>query len=186
MRLILLVAAVLAGCSASQARREAATYTPPAFVIRGDRDFEGRVRQAVMMLSLADPEGLAVVEGHVGVIRQFDPSGMGAFENPPRMDLGMVTVNASLTWLASVLVHEAHHSRMYAQAKGTAPDAEPEYDAWAGFDAERACNEVQMQSLLRLAAPLREVEHLAAQDGRHGDMNGDGKLDWEDYRLRNW
>lgn len=187
------MAAVLAGCAGFGAcahtpeRRSphAPAYTPPPFAIRGDESFRARVRQAVFMLELTDPEGLKIVADHVGVIVNHTPSGMAAYETPPTMHLAQPTIDHSLVWLASVLVHEAVHSRLYAGAPRQ-PNGEPAYDAWGGFEAERMCNARQLETCVRLAAPDSVLNHLAAQDGTHGDVNRDGVLDYRDYMLRSW
>jgi hypothetical protein len=181
------LAALGAGCSnaAHRAAPARAPYSPPPFIIQGDEAFRARVRQALFMLDITDPDGLAIISGHVGAIMHHSPSGMAAFEKPPTMHLAGPTLDHSLIWLASVLVHEAVHSRLYAEAPKQA-NGEPAYDAWGGFEAERTCNARQLETCVRLAAPETILNHLAAQDGKHGDVNKDGLLDYRDYMLRSW
>lgn len=91
------------------------------------------------------------------------------------IDIARDTFNASDTWLASVLIHEAVHFWQYRTGK---------YEA--GVVAEREANRYQLGVLQLLGAPGAEIRHMQSQTGGHADLNGDGVYDWQDYNLRGY
>ncbi|MBK8147185.1 MAG: hypothetical protein IPK58_02930 [Acidobacteria bacterium] len=91
------------------------------------------------------------------------------------IDIASATFNASDTWLASVLVHEAIHFWQYRSHR---------YEA--GTPAETEANRYQLGVLQALGAPQAEITHMLSQDGGHADINGDGVYDWRDYQQRQY
>ncbi len=91
------------------------------------------------------------------------------------IDIAESTFNASDTWLASVLIHEAIHFWQYRSGK---------YEA--GTKAEQEANIYQLGVLRLLGAPQAEITHMLSQNGGHADLNGDGVYDWKDYQMRNY
>lgn len=99
----------------------------------------------------------------------------GANFRDDAIDIARETFNATDTWLASVLIHEAihfwqHHSGHYQ----------------AGTVAEQEANRYQLGVLQQLNAPPSEISHMLRQTGDHADINRDGVYDWRDYRMRNY
>ena len=99
----------------------------------------------------------------------------GANFQDDAIDIARTTFDASETWLASVLIHEAIHFWQYRSGH---------YQA--GTVAEREANEYQLYVLRLLHAPQAEITHMLSQDGGHADLNGDGVYDWRDYNMRNY
>lgn len=91
------------------------------------------------------------------------------------IDIASSTFDASDTWLASVLIHEAIHFWQYRSGKYK-----------AGTPAETEANRYQLGVLQLLKAPQAEITHMLSQDGGHADLNGDGVYDWKDYQMRNY
>jgi hypothetical protein len=113
------------------------------------------------------------ISSNVTRIRAFSRSGADVSNNS--IDIAISTFNASETWLASVLVHESKHIIQFRAGSD-----------YTGTVAERECNRYQLETLRLIGAPASEISYLLAQDGNHFDLNGDGRYDAEDYRLRNW
>ncbi len=147
--------------------------------IEGSRYFINQIENALALLKERSPEDLSVVQSHVGRIREHDHSGMNMFADVPTIELARPTYAASVTWCASVLVHESWHMKLFREHP-----ANPSH--WSGTPAEKACNQTQLATLRRIGAPQHEIDHLAAQDGTHWDANGDGVYDWRDYEDRDW
>lgn len=91
------------------------------------------------------------------------------------IDIASATFNASETWLASVLIHEAIHFWQYRSKT---------YEA--GTKAEQEANKYQLGVLQLLGAPQGEITHMLSQTGGHADINGDGVYDWKDYEKRKY
>ncbi len=99
----------------------------------------------------------------------------GANFSDAAIDIASATFNASDTWLASVLIHEAIHFWQYRDGH---------YQA--GTVAEQEANKYQLGVLQLLGAPQGEITHMLSQNGGHADLNGDGVYDWRDYEMRNY
>ncbi|MGS2722495.1 hypothetical protein ACVBEJ_02040 [Porticoccus sp. GXU_MW_L64] len=187
-----LIVALLPACAAN---KEVATVEQSApanidyrseLVIEGDEDFTQKTRAALELLHTTDPELTNFIARYVKRIKQSQRSGMAAYETPPTFYVGAATANASRTWYASTIVHDSYHSYLYFEALAKSKDGEVEQDQWAGFEAERQCNAFQLKAMKAFNAPEHEIQHLLSQDGTHGDINGDGVLDGDDYRARDW
>jgi hypothetical protein len=138
-------------------------------------EFKAKIQKALDLLSSKDACNSAVLTSYVGRIRAAAKSGADVRANPMTIDIAKPTFDASLTWLASVLVHESYHCVQHKKKK-----------KYWGQDAEKECNEYQLQSLRAIGAPDYEIAYQMAQDGNHFDRNGDGKYDEKDYELRDY
>ncbi len=152
--------------------------------IYGDEKFGKIVNDALDLLKRKAPEDYQFVIDQVREFRLDPRSGTHVENGRCRVDLSMVTVGGSITWTASVLVHEANHNKIYREY--IAANGQPTEDPYGGAEEELACNALQLKTLERLNAPQYEIDHLRKQDGNHFDMDGDGDHDWDDYRLRDW
>ncbi len=110
---------------------------------------------------------------------------MWAFSNPPVFEMADPTTFASVTWCAGSIAHDALHSKQYHDFKATHGAPVPS-EVWTGKKSELACIAFQLEVLEKIGAPERELEHLKQLDGRHYDVNGDGKYSMEDYWQRDW
>lgn len=99
----------------------------------------------------------------------------GANFGDSAIDIARSTFDASDTWLASVIIHEAIHFWQYRAGH---------YQA--GTVAETEANRYQLGVLQLLGAPQGEIAHMLSQNGGHADINGDGVYDWRDYQQRNY
>lgn len=157
-------------------------------VIKGTSEFEDQISRALALLNEKAPEAHDMVNEYVGKIEQGKRSGMAPYKITPRISLADKTTYYSLTWCASVLAHEAFHSKLYHDYRKkyrwrfwTVPK-----EVWKSFEAERKCLKHQLEVLKQINASIYEINYVAMGDGTHGDVNGDGKLDRTDYLLRDW
>jgi hypothetical protein len=147
--------------------------------IHGSPAFRERTTLALALLRSRAPEDYAEVCTVVKRITEADRSGT-------HVETGYIDIAApssldvSLAWYASVLVHEARHVRLYL-IEGTHRSGK------AIFDAEVDCNNVQLAALRKVGGSPREIAWLISlMDGQHPDVDGDGNYSWEDYHRRRW
>lgn len=153
-------------------------------VVKGGKDFCHQVKRALTLLEQKAPDYLTFINEFVKVIQVANTSGMCIFCKPPTYQLSPQPANLEKYWLASTIAHESYHAYLYALNKYNLKGAEPEYDSYSGFEAERKCNVFQLQVLQKIDAPAPVIDWMKQQDGKHCDVNRDGKCDTADYKIR--
>ncbi|MCM8766701.1 MAG: hypothetical protein NC917_06120 [Candidatus Omnitrophica bacterium] len=91
---------------------------------------------------------------------------MGPFKNPPVFFLSPKSAFYSITWCASIIAHDAYHSKLYHDYREKYERPIP-YNIYSGFETEKKV-------------------HCISLDGTHPDVNKDGKIDINDYNLMDW
>lgn len=148
-------------------------------VIQGDaahiphEEFVRKIREACVLLRDRAGARYTTLYNNVIKIRAFNRS--GADVSRSNIDIARATFNASLTWLASVLIHESYHIVQYKAGR-----------TYSGTAAEQECNAIQLEVLRLIGAPQNEITYMLSQTGNHFDLNGDGVYDRRDYELRNY
>jgi hypothetical protein len=138
-----------------------------------DEEFKAGIQQALDLLKEKAAVHYTSVTTYVDKIRADGVS--GTFVRRAIVDIARPTFDYSLTWLASVLVHETRHISLFRSNQ--------EYE---GKEAELECNRVQLEALRLIGAPQHEIAGLLAQNGEHYDRDGDGKYTRRDDKLRTW
>jgi len=154
--------------------------------IKGNSEFVAQTRAALTLLEQKAPDTFIKIQTYVGIIEQGQHSGMWAWENPPRYEVGDATAFFSVTWYASTIAHDATHSELYAQYQAAHPGETVPEDAYGGVPIERFCIGYQLDVAKRISAPQSEIDYLSTLDGTHCDVDHDGDCDWDDYQNRNW
>ena len=77
--------------------------------IVGDDAFRLQIARAIMLLKLSDPDGFMTVTSNIGSVKHDVKSGVWYAMNPPVLSLSSTSAFYSMTWCASLIVHEAHH-----------------------------------------------------------------------------
>ncbi len=125
------------------------------------------------------------IETYVSIIQLGEHSGMWAYEDPPRYEVGTNTANSSIEWYASTIAHDATHSELYHQY--IEHNGKPVPDSlWTGVEAERFCLAYQLEILRQIGGSAYEIEYLSSLTGTHCDIDNDGDCDWDDYNKRDW
>jgi hypothetical protein len=137
-----------------------------------DKEFRPKIARCLKLLQTKSPTGNALVS-KVEKIRAARASGANFADKA--IDIARLTFDASDTWVASVLAHEAQHFKQKADGKYK-----------AGEEAEKDANLVQLGVLECIGAPKSEITYLKTQNGKHFDLNGDGVYDEKDYNLRKY
>ena len=138
-------------------------------------DFTNKINKCLNLLDKKAPTAFTILKNHVGKIRAFSKSGANVYLKPITIDIAKTTFDASETWLASVLAHEAIHAQQYVGKQD-----------YTGKDAEMKANAHQIEVLRLIGAPQHEIAYMLAQTGDHFDVNKDGIYDKKDYEQRNW
>ena len=154
--------------------------------IEGSPEFITQTRAALSLLESNAPDAYQKTQTYVGLIQQGQHSGMWAWEDPPRYEVGDTTAFYSVTWYASTIAHDATHSELYHQYLYLHPGESVPDDAWGGVEIERFCNGYQLDVLKRIGAPQNEIDYMSTLDGTHCDVDKDGDCDWDDYNKRDW
>lgn len=157
----------------------------PSLSIIGDDAFVARVRFALALLETRCPEAYDQIHRYIPRVYQGEHTGMWAYSDPPTLELGRATFEASPTWLASTIAHESLHSKLYQDCRATGVGNVPP-NVWTGTKVEKQCNEYQIVVLRSLRAPAPEILWLNYQDGTHWDTDHDGKSTWSDRWRQNW
>jgi len=137
------------------------------------QEFVEKIDKACILLRDKAGVRYGYMYSHVKQITAHRASGADVIGK--NIHIARATFDASLTWLASVLIHESIHIWQKEQGQ-----------PFNGVPAEQACNAVQLEVLQAINAPVSELNHMRAQTGDHADLDGDGDYDWDDYRLRNY
>lgn len=154
--------------------------------IKGDTEFVEQTVAALTLLEQKAPDAFQKIQTYVGIIEQGEHSGMWAWEQPPRYEVGDATAFYSVTWYASTIAHDATHSELYAQYQTAHPGELVPEEAYGGVDIERFCIGYQLEVAKRIGAPQSEIDYLSSLDGTHCDLDNDGDCDWDDYKNRDW
>jgi len=156
--------------------------------IIGSKKFTMQLTKALYLLKYKSFNNFLYVKKYIGRIRQkkiSEINGMLAYANPPTWDADNVSVFYSLKWCASILVHEAHHSYLYNSYKKRHRVKKVPYHIWAEQKAELACNKKQIEAMKDIGSPQSTITYLQKRNGKHGDLDGDGKYNTKiDKALR--
>lgn len=138
-----------------------------------DSEFKTKIQESLDLLKAKAGANYAALTTNVGRITADEKSGSDVYKST--VQIARKTFDSSLTWLASVLVHESGHIAQYKAKK-----------KWTGIEAEQECNRIQLETLRLTGAPQNEITYMLAQTGEHFDENGDGKFNEKDYELRDY
>lgn len=123
--------------------------------IKGDKQCIQDTNDALDNLRFAAPAEYSNVKRYIGIIECIESnSGIAVKENPPRFQVGKPTYESSYgsMWYASVLAHEACHSRLYREYLAAHPKQQVPLDAYGGRPGEETCLSVQAGVLKKLGA----------------------------------
>jgi hypothetical protein len=155
-----------------------------------DPEFTNKIQKALDLLNNKSNSHLLTIKSYTKIIQASPASGANFNASEMTIDIGRSTFDASLEWLASVLVHENHHIKKYKDTGKKFGDAHKMTDKRAALqvmiDEELECNRIQCEALRNVGGSEHEIQYLQAQRGDHFDVNKDGLYDSQDYGSRNW
>ena len=152
--------------------------------------FITKIKQAIELLKEKAPEEYKIMQSVIVKIRATRASGANYNEEVMTIDIARRTFDASLEWLASVLIHESEHIKKYKDTGKKYGGAFEMTDKKAALQAmineELECNKIQVTVLEKIGGTQFDIDYLKAQKGDHFDIDKDGDYDWDDYNLRDW
>jgi hypothetical protein len=155
-----------------------------------DPEFTEKITKALKLLDEKSNSHLLTIKKYTKIIRAAAASGANYNEKEMTTDIGKSTFDASLEWLASVLVHENHHFKKYKDSGkkyGGAADMEDKKAALqVMIKEELECNRIQCEALTNVGGTKAEIDYLNSLKGDHFDVNKDGLYDSKDYGSRTW
>jgi hypothetical protein len=155
-----------------------------------DPEFTNKIQKALDLLNEKSNSHLSTIKTYTKLIRAAAASGANFNEAEMTIEIASTTFNASLQWLASVLVHENNHLKLYKDTGKKFGDAHLMADKRAALQVmineELACNRIQCEALRNVGGTEHEIQYLQAQRGDHFDVNKDGLYDSRDYGSRTW
>jgi hypothetical protein len=147
--------------------------------IVGSEAFVNHVTRALSLLRSKSSSGYPVVKKYIGRIKEGTISGMYAYYTPPtfQMSAKEALLNESnkdyaLQWCASVIAHDAYHSKKYhdyQQAHEHSPGTRlyPPIYVWAGEAVERECLAFQRKVYDEIGTYQTIRNYLKRCDGRY-------------------
>lgn len=155
-----------------------------------DKAFVTKITAAIQLLKSKAPLDLKVMCSVIGKIRATQASGANFYEEVMTIDIAKGTFDASLEWLASVLIHETSHIKRYKDTGKRYGDAHLIADKKKALqvmiDEELACNRIQAVVLQKVGGQQYELEYLKGLKGDYFDVDKDGDYDDDDYKNRSW
>jgi hypothetical protein len=135
--------------------------------IIGSPRYVSRITQFLKLLKEKAPRAFITVRKYIGRIEDGFPSGMAAWESTPTYFCNKKTAFAeTVTFGASCIVHEAHHSKLYLDYKKKYKKTPPR-SVDSGRKIELECIKRQIVAAKQIGAPDDEIQYLEKQDGTH-------------------
>lgn len=155
-----------------------------------DPEFTTKIERALELLNTRSNSHLLTIKSYTKIILAAAASGANFNAAEMTIEIARTTFDASLQWLASVLVHENHHIKKYKDTGKKFGDAHLMADKRAALQVmineELECNRIQCEALRNVGGSEHEINYLNAQRGDHFDVNRDGLYDSADYGSRTW
>lgn len=139
--------------------------------IIGSLQYVKQIVKALKLLKKKAPRKFATVKKYIGRIEDYSQSGMAAWEHPPTFYFSKKSAFYSITWCASDIVHDAHHSKLYWDY-WKKYKKQPPYSVYCGKKIELECNKHQILVSKQIGAPVSEIIHLERQKGTHNRLKG--------------
>jgi len=128
--------------------------------IHGSLAFCEAVGSALSRLASDSPDAFELCKDFIESVVMSRHSGVMAKRRPAIVLLGDWATGVSVPYLASTLVHEAYHCKLYWSHRDSSGSKVP-VDAYSGETAERQCLEYQTSVLKHLGGTEAELRHLS-------------------------
>lgn len=155
-----------------------------------DPAFTNKIKQAISLLKSKASHEFSIMTLFIKKISAAAASGANFNGKEMTIDIAKDTFNASLPWLASVLIHETQHIKKYKDTGKKFGDAHKIKDKKEALQVmineELECNRIQLVVLKKVGGEEYEITYLKAQKGDHFDIDRDGDYDADDYNNRTW
>lgn len=153
-------------------------------------EFSNKIQKALELLDKKSNSHLLIIKSYTKVILASAVSGADFNAAEMTINIARSTFDASLEWLASVLVHENNHLKKYKDTGKKYGDTHLMTDKKAALQVmineELESNRIQLEALKNVGGTDHEIKYLMLQKGDHFDVNKDGLYDSRDYGSRTW
>ena len=134
--------------------------------IFGDKPFLKQTAKALKLLNSKCPVIYeSVVNTHLGVIKQASRSRIKVTAKPPTFYVGRKTAYYSLKWYACAIVHDAYHSKQYADYKKK--HRKVPVNIYFSPEAELDCIKKELRVAEKLKLPKRDIDFKKSLDGSY-------------------
>lgn len=141
--------------------------------IVGQRDFVVQVKRALWLMKDKHPFSFVTTKKYVGVIQESaSTSWMAVADSPPVCLLSRKDAFSSITWCASAISHETHHSKLYNDYKTQNGSPVPLWIS-VGPAAEYQCLQYQLSVMEFIGAPKSEIDFIRRGDVSYSMRRGD-------------
>lgn len=150
--------------------------------IRGSDAFLAATERALGQLRRTSH--FETVRRHVRIIREGRRSGIAVHRWWPTFTVGRRTWASHPGWYASGIAHEAHHQKLFLEARARSCLWRFREWTWSGAEAEKRCLAFQLEVLEELGAPepvLSYVRELMKDPRYQGNPRS-----YRDYWRRDW
>jgi hypothetical protein len=146
--------------------------------IVGEKDFIEYICQALDLIYKKSFKHYQIIVKYIGQIREYHYSGISVHSIPPIYYVSRRSFT-TLTWEASCIAHEAHHSKLYNDYLSNNPHSYVPHEIYSGQKIELECNVFQLEVSYAINSPEDEINWLKSQDGSHHDKGwGQSELIW--------
>ena len=146
------------------------TYPFCGIKIVGCPKFTTQVKEALSLIQKKAEIHFDMISSYIGRIREWeDFEGMAAYDSPPTFLLKYESALQSVSWCASVIAHDAMHSKLYHDYRKKNPEKAVPDSVWTGRAIELKCIELQIEVARQIGAPEHELDYLKSLDGSHAE-----------------
>jgi len=134
---------------------------PLEIKITGVGDCAAKTKRALDLLKNKAKSHYDTIVKYVGIIECTESqSGMHAWENPPRYQVGKATVDAGTIWYAGTIAHDACHSQQYHDYLLENSSTNVPAEVYTGRNAEAQCLDVQYDALRKIGATQETLDYI--------------------------
>lgn len=144
-------------------------------IVEGNKKFLTQTKKALSLLRKSVPFLYKrVILTGIKKIRPHKTSGMNVFAKIPTFEVGETTAFYSLKWYASVMAHEACHSKTYFGYKKKYKKRVP-IKVYKSQKAELECIKFQIKVAKQIKLSILDIKYLESLDGSHAKLS---KISW--------
>lgn len=146
-----------------------------SIIIEGDKKFTTQTIKALGVLKRKTPRVYNdFILKFVRKIKLYKTSGMNLFAKTPTFEVSSKTAFKSLKWYASVIAHEAYHSKLYFEYNKKNKKEVPR-EVYASQKAEIKCIRYQIKIGRKIGLSSADIKYIKSLDGSHSNLS---QINW--------
>jgi len=131
--------------------------------IIGSNNFKQEITKALELIKQVSPQDYKMVTDNIQIIRYVkNHSNHGVLPQlqKPTFDVSDKDISHCTMWTASIIIHDAYHSKLYNEYKQLNPNKPVPDAVWMGEKAEKQCMDVQKNFLIKAKAPKNLIDYI--------------------------